>query len=141
MQNEIIGIKENAKKLKQKALANIDKDKEILEKILICYKNKKEKPEEYQKICKEAVEFCLSITEDAVETLNLANRISKVGNKMLASDFEICKLYAVASIDASIVNIKINLDSIQDEEYKKKIEEIYLKLCQKGPGPNWHKEE
>lgn len=126
VQDEVLKIKEEAENIKKQALSTIDKDKEILEKILNSYKSRKDKPEEYEKTCKESVEFCLTVTENAVETLKLADRISKVGNRMLSSDFEICKLYATASIKASIVNVKINLDSIKDEEYKKQIEEKML---------------
>ena len=42
---------------------------------------------------------------------------------MLSSDFEICIIYAIASIKASIVNVRVNLENIDDQEYKKEIEE------------------
>lgn len=42
---------------------------------------------------------------------------------MLSSDFEICMIYAKASIKASIVNVRVNLENIDDQEYKKEIEE------------------
>ena len=124
--------RQKAEKIKHQSLLNIDKDKEILEQILLCYKSRKEKPKEYQEICKTAVDFCLDVSETALETLDLADRISKAGNKMLASDFEICKLYGYASVEASIVNIKINLDSILDEEYKIKVQDKYLDIYNKA---------
>ena len=127
-QEEVLKIKEEAERLKEQALVSIDKDKEILEKILSSYKARKENPEEYEQVCMQSVEFCLSVTENAVKTLELADRISKVGNRMLASDFEICKLYSFASVEASIVNVKINLDSIEDKDYKKQIENKYIEL-------------
>ena len=102
--------------------------KEILEKILEAYKTRKEEPEKYQEANKCAVEFCIEVTEKALETLKLANRISNVGNKMLSSDFKICAYYGMASVEASIVNVKINLDSIEDEQYKFETKLKYLKM-------------
>lgn len=128
VEEEVIKIKEDAENLKNDVLQIIDKDKEILEKILEAYKTRKEEPEKYQKVNKCAVEFCMEVTAKALETLKLANRISKVGNKMLSSDFKICAYYGMASVEASIVNVKINLDSIEDEQYKFETKLKYLKM-------------
>ena len=128
VEEEVIKIKEDAENLKNDVLQIIDKDKEILEKILEAYKTRKEEPEKYQEVNKRAVEFCLGVTEKALETLKLANRISNVGNKMLSSDFKICAYYGMASVEASIVNVKINLDSIEDEQYKFETKLKYLKM-------------
>ena len=91
VQEEVLNIKQEAYKLKNKALKIVDSDKEILEKILNAYKLRKENQELYINTCKEAAEFCLGATNDALNTLKLAKEISNVGNKMLSSDFEICK--------------------------------------------------
>ena len=132
VQEEVVNIKKEVDKLKQEALIVIDKDKEVLEKILGGYKIRKENPEEFERINKEAVIFCLDVTKNAFETLKLADRISKVGNRMLSSDFEICKDYAFASIKASIVNVKINLKSIQNEEFKNDIEKRYNEIYEEA---------
>lgn len=119
---EVKDILEKAKVLKKEALNAIDKDKEILEKILAAYKKRNENAEEYEKICKEATNFCMDVVELAKETLELSKRISKVGNRMLSSDFEICKNYANASIKSAIVNVNINLDAVKDENFKNDIQ-------------------
>ena len=61
-------------------------------------------------------------------TLVLADKISEIGNKMLASDFKICKYYAYASVKSAIVNVEINLESINDIDYKKQIIDKYNKF-------------
>ena len=131
VQDKVKEILEQAEDIKKRSLNSIDKDKEVLEKILNTYKNRKENPNEYENICKEAVEFALDVIELAYKTENLSKQISKVGNRMLASDFKICKYYAEASIKASKENLYINLESIEDEEYKNKINDIYAKLLKK----------
>ena len=45
---------------------------------------------------------------------------------------KISKYYAFASVEASIVNVKINLNSIKDEEFKLKSENLYLKIYEEA---------
>lgn len=123
VQDKVIEISEKAEKLKNEAMETIDKDKEVLEKLLDGYKIRKENETEYIKVCKEAVEFCLKVLKNAQETYQLSEEISKVGNKMLSSDFKICKYYAYASIQSAKVNVMINLEQIKDEKYKKDVME------------------
>ena len=132
VQNDVLCIKKEAEELKIKVLNIIDKDKEILEKILIAYRDRKENMEKYVDACKEATEYCIKVTEMALETLKLADRISKVGNKMLSSDFEICKIYSFAAIKASIVNVDINLSSIEDQEYNNIVKNKYTKILEEA---------
>lgn len=123
VQEKIKEILAKAEELKQKSMNAIDQDNEILEELLATYKNRKEKEEEYQNSCKKATEFCMQVVYIANDTLKLADDISKVGNKMLSSDFKICRYYALASVWSAIENVYINVKSIKDENYQKNIEE------------------
>lgn len=131
VQEEVKKIYEEADILKQKSLHVIDEDKEILENILDAYKTRNENPKKYDDVCKSAVEFCIDVLNLAYDTFELSDRISKVGNKMLASDFKICKNYSFASIQSAIVNVEINLECIEDERFilnaKQKCDEILEK--------------
>lgn len=121
VQAEVLKIKEEADDLRNFALNIIDEDRVVLDKILKTYKLRKEEPMFYENACKDGVDFCVEVTKKAESTLKLVERVEKVGNRMLASDFEICKNYAVASIKASIVNVEVNLKSVSDEEYVREI--------------------
>lgn len=123
VQDKVKEILEKAEILKQKSLQAIDKDKEVLEEILNAYKIRKENAEKYGQVCKEAVNFCMNVVNVANETLKLSDEISKVGNKMLVSDFKICKYYSIASIQSAMENVYINLKSVEDEEFVDEIEE------------------
>ena len=127
VQDEIIKIKKEANDLKERSLRVIDEDRQVLDKVLKAYKIRKEEPEKLEQASKESVLFCNEVMEDALKTLKLANEVEKVGNKMLASDFKICKNYAFSSVESSIVNIDINLKYVKDEEFKNKIVENYTK--------------
>ena len=132
VQNEVMEVLNKANELKKNTLQAIDKDKEILENILSAYKLRKENEDKYILACKESVDFCMTVLKYAYETLKLADKISKIGNRMLASDFKICKYYAYASVQSAIVNVDINLESIKDDEYKKKIINKYEIILKKA---------
>ena len=132
VREEVIKIKKESEDLRKKTLEAIDQDEKILKEILEGYKKRKEEPEKLEEISQKSAEFCLSVTENALNTLKLSKRISKVGNRMLSSDFKICMMYAYTSVEASIENVKINVDSIKDEAYKKAITEKYEKLYEEA---------
>ncbi len=132
VENEVIKIKERAEDLKEKSLQVIDKDSKILEEVLKFYKIREEQPNEYEAANKKAVEFCIDVTRLAFETLKNVKEISAIGNKMLKSDFKICSYYAFSSIESSIVNIQINLDSVNDETYKKEIQKEYMNILEEA---------
>ena len=122
VQDKVKGILDRAEELKKKSLQAIDKDKEVVKEILAAYKTRKENEEKYQEVCRMATDFCMQVVYIANDTYELTEEISKVGNKMLASDFEICKFYAIASIQSAIENVNINVYSIKDDEYKSEIQ-------------------
>ncbi len=132
VQDEVKSILLEAKILKTDSLQVIDQDKVILEKILDSYKRRKEDEMHFQIICRESVEFCMEVLDIAFSTLKLADRISKVGNRMLSSDFKISKYYAFASVESAIVNVEINLNSIKNEEYVKEIKEKYTNILEEA---------
>lgn len=125
VKDEVLKIQKEAKKIKEKALNVIDEDRLVLDNLLKAYKIRKEEPEKLEKASKDSVLFCNMVMEDSLETLKLVNRLEKVGNKMLESDFKICKKYAFSSIESSIVNIDINLKYVQDEKFKNEIIKNY----------------
>ena len=128
VEDEVNKILNKAQELKNKGLKIIDEDRDVLEKILSTYKLRNENMEDYINACKDSVEFCLEVLNTCFETLKLSNDISKVGNKMLSSDFKISKYYSYSSIKSAIVNVNINLDSIEDKKYKNEVNKKVNKI-------------
>jgi len=127
VQDEVKVILEEAKRLKEDSLEIIDKDKEILEEILLTYKLKEEAKDKYDKTLINAVDFSFDVLNKSVEVLKLALKISKIGNLMLVSDFEICANTSYNAAENSVTNIKINLLNLEDENYIEKCKNRYLK--------------
>lgn len=132
VREEVLKIKQESEDLRRKSLEAIDQDEKILKEILAAYKKRKEEPEKLEEVSKKSAEFCIEVTENALNTLKLAKRISQVGNRMLSSDFKICTMYAYTSVEAGIENVKINIGSIKDEIYKNTLTEKYKKLYEEA---------
>ena len=132
VREEVLKIKEECEELRMNTLKAIDQDEKILKEILDAYKKRNEEPEKLEEVSKKSAEFCIEVTENALNTLKLAKRISEIGNRMLSSDFKICMLYAFTSVEAGIENVKINVDSVKDEAYKNTLTEKYKKLYEEA---------
>lgn len=132
VQDDIKKIIVEAKNLKRESKKAIDEDSAILKKLLSSYKKRNTNYEEYKQICMENVEFCLEVLNIAYSTLELSDEISKIGNKMLSSDFEICKYYSYASVKSAITNVEINLNQLKDEEYKHIVEKSCNTILEKS---------
>jgi len=115
-----------SEELKKEMLLMIDQDSRILSDILDSYKaGDKNK---VKTVCQDAVEFSMDMTKKAVRLMHLSLEISEIGNRMLASDFEVAAYIGDAAVSSAIANVKINLKSLDNQEYKENIKNEYLKL-------------
>lgn len=115
-----------SEELKEEMLKMIDQDSEILSKILDGYKAGDQ--DQVKSVCQDAVEFSLDMTKKAVRLMRLTLEISEIGNRMLASDFEVAAYIGDAAVGSAIANVKINLNNLDDEEYKENVKKEYTKL-------------
>lgn len=115
-----------SEELKEEMLKMIDQDSEILSKILDGYKTGNQ--DQIKSVCSDAVEFSLDMTKKAVRLMRLSLEISEIGNRMLASDFEVAAYIGDAAVGSAIANVKINLNNLDDEEYKENVIKEYTKL-------------
>ena len=115
-----------SEELKKEMLVMIDQDSKILSDILDSYKAGDQ--DKVESVCQDAVEFSMDMTKKAVRLMRLSLEISEIGNRMLASDFEVAAYIGDAAVGSAIANVKINLKSLDNEEYKENIKKEYLKL-------------
>lgn len=115
-----------SEELKKEMLLMIDQDSKILSDILDSYKAGDQ--DRVKSVCQDAVEFSMDMTKKAVRLMRLSLEISEIGNRMLASDFEVAAYIGDAAVGSAIANVKINLKSLDNEDYKENIEKEYLKL-------------
>jgi len=84
-----------------------------------------------QAALKGAAEVPLQTARYAFEVIKLAEILSKSCNLKVASDIGVAVLMAAAAVEGALLNVKVNLDLIEDEEFKKEIrkpieKELYL---------------
>lgn len=126
VETETKEILAESEELKREMLIMIDQDSEILSQILNNYKENDQN--KIKKTCQNAVEFSMDMAKKAVRLMRLTLEISEIGNRMLASDFEVAAYIGDAAVGSAIANIKINLQNLEDGEYKENVKKEYLKL-------------
>ncbi len=123
-------ILDQAAGVEEELLKMVDEDSEILKEILECYKTGDK--EKLLAISKKAVQFSLDMTTKCVEIMELALEISTIGNRMLASDFEVAAYLGDGAVNSAIANVKINLKGIKEPDYVNDIEKKYKDLSEKS---------
>ena len=81
--------------------------------------------EEIQKALKKAIETPLNICKLSLNVLENLDYILKYGNKNAITDLGVSAILLFSGIEGGILNVKVNLSSLNDAEYKNKtLEEI-----------------
>lgn len=123
------GIQANTRRQELFKLA--DEDAKAFDSVMDAFRIPKEDPERAQKIqeaFKGASETPLKIAQIAKEINRSAEEVLKLGNKNASSDAK-CAIYlSEAAKKSAIENVKINLISIKDESFVKKMETALASL-------------
>lgn len=145
IQKIVLDFKEASAKFTKKALMLMEEDRKEFNKLMDCYKLPKETEEEKEfrnkQITQKTVKAMMAPKNLAEECYKFYDNIDiavKYGNKMLVSDAVCSAILLNAAIESSIVNVKINLNSLRAlpiadeiEKEMKKIEEDSLKRKEK----------
>lgn len=81
---------------------------------------------------KEATEIPLQTAQYAYEVLKLAEVLVRNCNPRLITDIGVAGKMAEASVEGALLNVRVNLASLEDEEYKKDVLRAASKLCLTG---------
>lgn len=119
--------------------AIVDEDTKAFDKVMKSFKMPKDTEEEkaarsasIQEGYKIALEVPLRCAEECYKVLELQEIFAKYGNVNAITDVGVGALLAATGLEGSLFNVKINLLSIKDEEYKKAKEERSEKLLKDG---------
>lgn len=119
---------DNLKGYREKLEELVDRDTEAYSLVMSAYKLPKESEEEkkvrkekIQESLKKAVETPSLITEYSYEAIKSIECILKHGNKNAITDIAVGTILLFSGIEGGILNVKINLLSIEDEEFKNKV--------------------
>lgn len=132
-------------KLKESLFVLIREDMEAYEKFSRASQMPKDTPpmrekrkQVLQKTLKEAAEVPWRISQASLQVIELAEKLLPKGNPNLITDVGVGVLLAEAALKSAVLNVKINLSFIKDEEYKnrriKALEDILSRASQIGAG-------
>jgi formiminotetrahydrofolate cyclodeaminase len=123
--NDIVG---KTTALREKLTAAIDRDAEAYSDVMAAFKLPKATDQEkglrklaVQKAFKHAALVPLEVANQAVEVIDLAGRAVDSGNKNAVTDGLVAAMNARTAALAALYNVKINLGSIEDDEFVKKL--------------------
>jgi len=121
--NDIAG---KATALREKLTTAIDRDAEAYSEVMAAFKlpkatdqEKESRKQEIQKAFKHAALVPLEVAGQAVKVIDLAGRAIDSGNKNAVTDGVVAAMNARTAALAALYNVKINLGSIEDDEFVK----------------------
>ncbi len=127
-QDQAKEILENTMKIMEKLKELTQKDIDAFNKYMEAFRMPKNTDEEKEKrkqalqeAAKNATIVPLEISKACLEILVEAEKLSKFGNKMAISDVGVGAYIAEACVKAAMYSVDINLPSIKDEEFVKKV--------------------
>lgn len=145
VEKDVKEILAEADKLKESLFVLIREDMEAYEKFSRASQMPKDTPlmrekrkQVLQKTLKEAAEVPWRISQASLQVIELAEKLLPKGNPNLITDVGVGVLLAEAALKSAVLNVKINLSFIKDEEYKnrriKALEDILSRASQIGDG-------
>ena len=126
VQDEIKDVLEKSEKLRIKLTNLIDEDTNAFNDVMNAFKmpketeqQKDERKKAIQNGYKIAAKVPLETAKTCEEILDITMIIAKIGNKNSITDVAVSALMAQAGVKSAILNVRINLGSIKDEEFVK----------------------
>lgn len=130
---------EELKKSIEKLNYIVDEDTKAFDKVMEAFKLPKETDEEkknrsqaIQEGYKVALEVPLRCAEECFKVLELQKIFADYGNVNAITDVGVGALLAATGLEGALLNVKINLNSIKDQEYKNKMEQKIDNLLKEG---------
>lgn len=117
----------------------VDEDTEAFDQVMKAFRLPKETEQEkserkaaIQKAMRRAAEVPLTVSKNCLSLLNICQDIVDKGNPNSITDLGVGCLLAHSAMEGAVLNVEINLASIKDEEYVKKVTQQISSLKAEG---------
>lgn len=125
--------------LHKRLVSLIDEDTNAFNAVMAAFKMPKESPEEKEKrtaaiqtAFKKAADIPFNIAVTCEEVLTLAESLVNKANTNAISDIGVAALSAHSGLEGAVMNVKINLPSIKDQDYVNSKKQEITKLVEQG---------
>jgi len=124
VEHEMKEIAETLQILREKLVAEVDKDSNAYSDVLATFKlpkdteqEKEQRAEAIQGAMKNAARVPLGVAYDALQVMDLAEKVSRNGNRNAVSDGAVGTMMARTAVLGALFNVKINLASVKDKAF------------------------
>ena len=138
-QNMIKKFQAESLDFSKRSLEIMDEDRENFLKLMDSYKMPKETEEEKEARKKairdntiKSMEAPLVLARECIKFYENLNIMAQFGNKMLLSDLGISAILLHSAIESSIVNVKVNLNGLRNEDFFKEIDKEIEDIMKKS---------
>jgi formiminotetrahydrofolate cyclodeaminase len=128
VQDEIHEILKKSEQLREDLTELIDRDTEAFNEVIAALKMPKDTEEQkaqrktvLQTAFKHAAEVPLETARKSLQVLDVAYIVAQKGNTNSVSDAAVSALMAKSAAHAAILNVRINLGSIKDDQFVQKV--------------------
>ncbi|PMP74387.1 MAG: glutamate formimidoyltransferase [Aciduliprofundum sp.] len=139
VESEMKEIVKVAVRLRDELFSIVDEDVEVFNKIMDALKLPKEteeqarlRKEKIEQASKEACEVPLKTARLCLDVMRLSLRVTEKGNKNAISDGACSAYFAQSALRGALLNIRINLKNISDENYKKMMQDNMQNLIKES---------
>lgn len=122
--DELTKVLSKSQSLSQSLLKRVDLDTEAFNEVMAAFKlpkvsdaDKQERTKAIQSGYKNAIQSPLGIARECLEVLKLAESLLGRSNTNAISDLGVASQQAYAGLEGAILNVKINIPSIKDQEF------------------------
>ena len=136
VQNEIKSVLVKSEKIRNRLTELIDEDTNAFNDVMKAFKMPKETDQQMKKRTnaiqdgyKVAANVPLDTAKTCTEILDLALIVAKKGNQNSITDAAVSAIMAKAGVESAILNVKINLSSIKDEKFVKKVKSEIISIA------------
>jgi methenyltetrahydrofolate cyclohydrolase len=137
VETEIQEVLQKSESLRKHLTELIEKDTDAFNDVMTALKMPKETDEEkkirqstMQTSFKHAAQIPLETARTCTQVFDIAHIIAEKGNKNSISDAAVAVLMAQAGVQAAVMNVRINLNSIKDTEFVSRVSSEVDKLLQ-----------
>jgi len=124
VEGEMTDIADTVRNLREKLVTEVDRDSNAYQDVLAAFKLPKNTQEEkaqradaIQEAMKNAARVPLGVAYDALQVMDLAEKVIRSGNRNAASDGAVGTMMARTAVLGALFNVKINLASVKDQAF------------------------
>lgn len=128
VQEEMTELASTLVSVREGFIKDIDRDADAFNKVMDAFKLPKDTEEEkaarrnaIQDGMKTAANVPLEVAKNAFEIMEFASKVVDKGNKNAVTDGAVAAMMARTAVLSALFNVKINLGSIKDEEFVKRV--------------------